>query len=175
LTDEPVAPGPPDDAGPTGGRPPAPGRRRLVSIGLGLVVAALPRLGGGEPVSYPLMGAEAHKPVVLTFFASWCPPCRAELPMVARVARQAQAAGDGVVFVGVDGNDNPASGLSFARHSGVTFVVGANADSALAPKFTLVGYPGTVFIDATGTIVKTVHGPVSHATLETYLTRLSHP
>ncbi len=196
MTDAPVAPGPADDAGSTGGRPPAPGRRRLVSIGLGLVVAAglvvgltvgtgggaqhapafsLPRLGGGEPVSYPLTGAEAHKPVVLTFFASWCPPCRAELPMVARVARQAQAAGDGVVFVGVDGNDNPASGLSFARHSGVTFVVGANADSALAPKFTLVGYPGTVFIDATGTIVKTVHGPVSHATLETYLTRLSHP
>ena len=47
--------------------------------------------------------------------------------------------------------------------------MGANADSALAPKFTLVGYPGTVFIDATGTIVKTVHGPVSHATLEAYL------
>jgi cytochrome c biogenesis protein CcmG/thiol:disulfide interchange protein DsbE len=165
-----------------------------VSIGAGVVVAAglgigltvgigapqrapafsLPRLGGGRPVAYPLTGSEAHKPVVLTFFASWCTPCQAELPMVAQVARQEQAAGDGVVFVGVDGNDDPGSGLAFAHKSGVSFAVGANADSALAPKFTLFGYPGTVFIDASGAIVKTVHGPVSHATLERYVARLSH-
>ncbi len=170
------------------------GRRRFVPIAVGLVVAAglvvglvtggsgpkrapaftLPRLGGGRPVSYPLTGTQAHKPVVLTFFASWCGPCHAELPMVARVARQEQAAGDGIVFVGVDGNDDPASGLAFARRSGVSFAVGTNVDSGLAPKFTLVGYPGTVFIDASGTIVKTVHGPVSHATLESDLGLLAH-
>ncbi len=135
---------------------------------------SLPRLGGGPPVSYPLTGDDAHRPVVLTFFASWCGPCHSELPMVARVARQEEAAGDGVVFVGVDGNDDAASGLAFARSSGVSFPVGANADSALAPRFTLEGYPGTVFIDASGTIVKTVHGPVTHAVLETYVARLSH-
>jgi thiol-disulfide isomerase/thioredoxin len=195
LTDAADPPDAADPADATGGRGPRQGRRRIVSIAIGVVVAvalgvgltvgtgggpqnapafSLPRLGGGQPVSYPLTGAEAHRPVVLTFFTSWCPPCRAELPMVARVARQEQAAGDGVVFLGVDGNDNPASGLSFARQSGVSFVVGTNADSALAPRFTLVGYPGTVFIDATGKIVDTVHGPVSHTTLETYLTRLSH-
>ena len=91
------------------------------------------------------------------------------------MARQEQAAGDGVVFVGVDGNDDPASGLAFARKSGVSFAVGANADSGLAPKFTLVGYPGTVFIDASGTIVKTVHGPVSRATLESGMATCSSP
>ena len=127
----------------------------------------------GNPDQHVSLAAYRGHPVILNFFASWCTPCQAELPMVAQVARQAQEAGRGVVFLGVDGNDNPASGLSFARKSGVAFVVGANADSGLAPKFTLFGYPGTVFIDASGTVVKTVHGPVSHATLETYLARLS--
>ncbi len=175
---------------PASSQGPRRGPRRLVSIGVGLVVVAglvvgltvtggsgpqrapafsLPRLGGGLPVSYPLTGTDVHRPVVLTFFASWCGPCHAELPMVARVARQEEAAGDGVVFIGVDGNDDPASGLAFARKSGVAFPVGADADSSLAPKFTLVGYPGTVFIDASGTIVRTVHGPVSRLALESFV------
>jgi hypothetical protein len=93
--------------------------------------------------------------------------------MVARVARQVQASGGRVVFVGVDGNDSAGSGLAFARKSGVSFAVGSDVESALAPKFTLVGYPGTVFIDAQGTVLDTVHGPVSHATLESNLARLS--
>ena len=178
----------------TGGPAPHRGRRRLVSIAAGLVVAAglgigltvgvasgpqrapafsLPRLGGGQPVSFPLTGAEVRRPVVLTFFASWCTPCVSELPAIARVARQQQAAGHGVVFVGVDGNDDPSSGLTFARHSGVSFAVGSDAASALAPKFELVGYPGTVFIDATGHVIGTVHGPVSRSTLLDFVTRLA--
>ena len=183
-----------EPTGPTGGQARRGGRRRLLSLGVGLVLAAgllvgltvsdgtgpqrapafsLPRLGGGQPVSYPLAGKSAHRPVVVTFFASWCGPCRRELPMIARVARQEQAAHDGVVFVGVDGNDDPASGLAFAHTSGVAFPVGANVDSSLAPKFTLVGYPGTVFIDASGTVVETVHGPVTHAVLQSFVARLS--
>ena len=96
----------------------------------------------------------------------------ADSGLVARVARQEVAAGDGVVFMGVDGNDDPTSGLAFARKSGVSFVVGANADSALAPRFGLVGYPGTVFIGASGIVVRTVHGPVSQAALERFV---KHP
>ena len=66
--------------------------------------------------AYPLSGSEAHHPVVLSFFASWCSPCRRELPTIARVARQARPLGQpAVVFVGIDGNDAPASGLAFAR------------------------------------------------------------
>jgi cytochrome c biogenesis protein CcmG/thiol:disulfide interchange protein DsbE len=133
----------------------------------------LPRLGGGAPVSYPLTGTDLHRPVVLTFFASWCGPCHAELPVVARAARQEQASGGRVVFVGVDGNDGAASGLAFARKSGVSFAVAADTQSALAPRFTLVGYPGTVFIDGQGNVVDIVHGPVSRATLARNLARLA--
>ena len=111
--------------------------------------------------------------MVLTFFASWCTPCRGELPTIARVARQVALARGEVVFLGVDGNDDPASGLSLARSSGVSFPVGADADSALAPRFSLVGYPGTVFIDAHGAVAGSVRGPINRATLERWVRRLS--
>ena len=89
------------------------------------------------------------------------------------MARRERAAGDRVGSSGVDDNDDPASGLAFARKSGVTFPVGADADSAIAPKYTLVGYPGTVFIDGTGAVTGTVRGPVSPGTLNRFLARLT--
>jgi thiol-disulfide isomerase/thioredoxin len=168
-------------------------RRRLVALALGIVVAiglwvaltatgspplrrapsfTLPRLDGGGTVGLPLTGLRAHHPVVLTFFASWCGPCHRELPMVAGVARAEQARGGTVEFLGIDGNDGTAAGLAFARASGVSFPVGADTASAVAPRFTLVGYPGTVFIDARDRVVDTVHGPVTRAVLDSWLARL---
>jgi thiol-disulfide isomerase/thioredoxin len=133
----------------------------------------LPRLGGGPAVGLPLPGTATHLPVVLTFFASWCGPCHRDLPVIAAAARREEAAGGRVQFLGVDGNDGAAAGLAFARRSGVTFPVAADAASAVAPRFTLDGYPDTVFIDATGQIVGTVRGPVSRATLDRWLARLA--
>ena len=178
----------------TAGRPVGRRWRRFAVPGLVLVAAAgfvfalttgsgpaaqraphfsFPRLGGGSAVAYPLTGADAHRAVVLSFFASWCSPCRTELPTIASVADHARTASPRVVFVGIDGNDEPASGLAFARKSGVTFAVGADADSALAPRLGLVGYPDTVFIDASGTVAGVVHGPVTRAVLQSWVARLS--
>jgi cytochrome c biogenesis protein CcmG/thiol:disulfide interchange protein DsbE len=120
-----------------------------------------------------LSGSEAGHPVVLSFFASWCSPCRGELPTIARVASGATGAARRVVFVGIDGNDAPASGLAFARQSGVHFAVGADSESALAPRFGLDGYPDTVFINASGTVAGVVRGPVTRAELVNWLDRLS--
>ena len=182
MTDEPVV----------GSR--GPFRRRLVAVVVGVAVVAgvlvgltvggagpatraasfrLPRLGGGPAVALPLTGADARHPVVLTFFASWCGPCRHDLPVVASVARTARAHHSPVVFLGIDGNDETASGLAFARSSGVGFPVGADTGSVVAPRFTLEGYPATVFIDGAGAVVATVRGPVSRSTLEMWLARLA--
>ncbi len=157
-----------------------PRRRRLLSLGLGVVLAAglwvaltsfgapgptkahpfsLPRLGQGPRVTVPVVGAGAHRAVVLTFFASWCGPCHSELPTIARVARLAQAARDKVTFIGVDDNDAPASGLAFARKSGVDFAVARDSLSLVAPTYGLQGNPATVFIDAAGNVADTVPRP----------------
>jgi cytochrome c biogenesis protein CcmG/thiol:disulfide interchange protein DsbE len=155
-----------------------------VGLWLGLTVAdgsagprmaasfTLPRLGGGPLVSMPI----AHRPrtpVVITFFASWCTPCQTELPMVANVARHELAKGGWVTFIGIDGNDDPSSGLAFARASGVAFPVGADHESAVAPSYLLIGYPDTVFVDRTGHVAGTVQGPVSRTVLQNWLARLT--
>ena len=170
-----------------------PGRRRLLSLGVGIVLAAglwvgltafsapapakahsfsLPRLGGGPRVTVPIVGEGAHEAVVVTFFASWCGPCHTEMPAFARVAREAEASGDKIQFIGVDDNDAPASGLAFARKSGVRFPVGRDAFSQTAPDYGIVGNPSTVFIDAAGNVVKTVRGPVTTGTLEAEIAKI---
>ncbi len=171
----------------------APRRRRLLSLGVGIVLAAglwvgltsfsapaatkahsfsLPRLGGGPRVTVPIVGEGAHQAVVVTFFASWCGPCHRELPAFARVAREATVSGDKVQFIGVDDDDAPASGLAFARKSGVRFPVGRDADSLTAPDYGFVGNPSTVFIDAAGNVVKTVRGTVTTSTLEAEIAKI---
>lgn len=135
----------------------------------------LPALGGGAPVSVPVRRDGRRLPAVITFFASWCGPCHAELPMVATEAARFQAAGTRVAFVGIDGNDDRASGLAFARRSGVDFAVGADDTSSVAPRFGIPGYPATVFVDAAGVVVHVVRGPVSRATLVHWTTRIALP
>ena len=133
---------------------------------------SLPRLGGGSPVSVAV-GGHRRRPVVLTFFASWCTPCQTELPMIAGVARDERRSGVGVAFVGVDGNDDASSGEAMARSSGVSFPVAVDADSSVAPRYGLVGYPDTVFIDAGNHVVGTVQGPVTRAELTDWVARLA--
>jgi len=137
-------------------------------------LAPLVRLGGGPPVVLPGQHGAAHATAVV-FFASWCPPCRAELPVVARVARREAASAGAVAFIGVDGNDEPATGLAFARASGVAFPVGEDPDSVVAPRFGLEGYPDIVFVGADGTIVGTARGAISASSLRGWLARLGAP
>ncbi len=133
---------------------------------------SVPRLGGGPPVSLPVVGVGAHAPVVLTFFASWCSSCHSELPVVAAVAHHEKAAGAPVVFLGIDDNDAAASGLAFAQRSGVMFPVGKDFYTEVGGQYRLDGLPDTVFISATGHVVATVRGPITKATLQRWLTVL---
>ncbi len=169
-------------------------KRWVASLALGLVLAGglaaglqltsgtsaqwapaftLPALGGGAPVAVPVRVGGMRLPVVVTFFASWCSSCLAELPMIAAEADRLEAAGTEIAFVGVDGNDDPASGLAFSRRSGVRFPVGSDAVSDVAPTFGVPGYPATVFVDAAGVVVHVVRGPVSRATLDRWATRIA--
>ena len=93
------------------------------------------------------------KPIVLNFWASWCPPCKAEMPDFEEAY---QLYGDEVLFVMVShlawGNDTVERAKAFYEQSGYTFPVYFDAKSEGYEKYGINGIPQTFFIDKDGYI-----------------------
>ena len=90
------------------------------------------------------------KVVFLNFWASWCPPCRAE----ARLLEQAwqRYKDQGVVFLGVDMQDTEEAARDFIREFGVTYMNGRDPNNRIAIDYGVYGIPETFFIDKDGQI-----------------------
>jgi thiol-disulfide isomerase/thioredoxin len=126
---------------------------------------SLPRLGRAGTVGIPANGGAHGHPAVLLFYASWCPPCHAEMPALANEYRSQRRDGGKlarVSVVGVDGYDPTADALAFAKQAGITFPVGEDSKYDVTEGlYYLTGDPDAVFVYADGTIAKIVQGPVT--------------
>lgn len=121
----------------------------------GLPDVTLPCLGGGPDVQLAGMAGE---PMVINMWASWCAPCREELPIIQKYAERAEGK---VAVVGVDFQDmRPEAALELARRSGVTYPQLADVDAEVKQVFRVQGMPWTVIIDADGRVAGTVTGQI---------------
>ncbi len=99
------------------------------------------------------------RPLVVNFFASWCPACITELPTFERVAQDYRGR---VAFLGVDEQDDPAAGLSLARDARVTYpLVQDTSDNRLFRLMHGTGMPTTVFLASNGTVRQAYSGELS--------------
>jgi thiol-disulfide isomerase/thioredoxin len=114
------------------------------------------------------------KPVVLNFWATWCVPCAAEMPLLSEMQNRYK---DKVLFIAASVDDDdvtPEIAAFIKKHKGdaLTVMTGATLDSlqdfGLAPAM-----PGTVFIDAEGNIVDRVSGALKRPDLEQHLRKLA--
>jgi thiol-disulfide isomerase/thioredoxin len=114
------------------------------------------------------------KPVVLNFWATWCVPCAAEMPLLSEMQNRYK---DKVLFIAASVDDDdvkPEIAAFIKKHKGdaLTVMTGASLDSlndfGLAPAM-----PGTVFIDAEGKIVDRVSGALKRPDLEQRLRKLA--
>ena len=114
------------------------------------------------------------KVVVMNFWASWCPSCRAETSGLEHTYVATKAAG--VAFVGVDVKDEPGPAASYVKQSKITYPIVSDeiAKTALdlggIPTFSL---PSTVVIDRQGKVAAVYTGPVQQGDLQPVLTALA--
>ena len=165
-----------------------------VVVGFGVVIAVNPeaKSAGAAPVvvarpqgaapDFHLTSVTAHgsidlaaaqgRPVVLSFFASWCDSCRQELATVASLAR---AAGNGVQVIGIDVNDDSGTARKLLASDHVSYPVGADSDDSVASRYELVGLPTTVFLDARHRVSGRVVGPLTAPVGRAWLAALQRP
>ena len=106
-------------------------------------------------------------PVLVNFWASWCTPCREEMPQIVR-AYAAYRAG-GLQIVAVDLQENAGQVRSFASEFGMTFPIAIDRTGAVASAWRIggpvKGIPSSYFIDAGGIVRARVFGPLTAQTL----------
>lgn len=113
-----------------------------------------------------------HRATVLFFFASWCPPCKGEIPRVSAYLHDHVP--HGVSVVGVDSNDQNGAAKAFVARAGFTYPIAVDASGTLtAADFGFATLPETVFVSASG-VVREVHfGAISNAELASGIATLT--
>jgi len=104
------------------------------------------QLGGGRIDLAALRG----KPVWVNFMATWCPPCRDELPLMTDFADR--YADTGLVVIAVDVEEDEAVVAPFMVELGVTFPVGLDTDGAASDAWRVASLPIHFWVDASGVI-----------------------
>jgi len=129
---------------------------------------ALPDLKG-EPVT--LSGLKGKK-VVLNFWASWCPPCKAEMPHMEKVSRQ-HAADTVVLGVNLTHTEKSSAAVcQFAESYRLTFPIVLDEKGKAADTYRIKAYPTTYVIDSDGIIREIFEGAVSGDLLSKTLNRI---
>ncbi len=105
------------------------------------------------------------KPMVINFWASWCPPCQDEAPVLEAAWQEYR---NEVLFVGVNTQESgkEANARAFIESHGLTFPNGKDESSRIGIDYGLFGLPETFFIRADGTLLDKHSGPVSQALLD---------
>ena len=96
------------------------------------------------------------KAVVLNFWASWCDPCKEELPLLESTWKQLQARGKDVVFLGIDFQESNNEAISFLQRYGITYPTVLDANGSVASKYGITSLPQTIFINRNGLVMSRV-------------------
>ncbi len=151
------------------------------SLALSLMIGAVGCSGGGESDGAPLklpplslslidhgggaeidLGTASSAPRVINLWATWCAPCRAELPAFDAVAT---AAGASLDVLGVNVAEDMEKAEALVAELGLTFPQAVDPDGDLSAELEVTGLPATIFATTDGEIVEIHTGPLSEEAL----------
>ena len=110
----------------------------------------------GKPLNLETFHGKA---LVLNFFASWCDPCRDEMPLINELASQGSK--DGFSVLGIADEDTRAAVSEFAKAAKLVFPIALDLNNTVKRAYRIFGPPASFFIDSQGIIRDFVLGPVT--------------
>ena len=115
----------------------------------------MPTLGGGGTISYE---GFRNQPLVINFFASWCPNCIAEMPGFQQVHQQL---GDKVNFLCISNSDSEKASIDLVAETGVSYPAGVDAHGDFFSATGAIGMPTTLFVAPGGKVVQSYTGQIT--------------
>ncbi len=106
-------------------------------------------------------------PVVVNFWASWCPSCRDEAPGVEKVWREYKDRG--VLFVGISVKDKEEDARAFLKEFNISYPNGPDTTNRISVNYGLTGVPESTFINREGIAVHNHIGPMTLKQLRSYV------
>lgn len=107
------------------------------------------------------------KPVWINFWATWCPPCRAEMPEMK--LRYAKFKDQGLVILGVDNAENPDTVKQFTSSNGYDWTFLLDSDTAVGQQYYVTGIPTHIFVGKDGIIKAIQVGGIPGTMMDRYL------
>jgi peroxiredoxin len=142
------------------------GRSPAAEIGRAAPDFRLSQLGGGESQLSDLRG----RVVILNFWATWCAPCRQEMPEFVRIYSAKQ--GQGLEIVAVDLQEAESQVQSFVDEFGMRFPILFDRSGEVARTYRVNQLPVTLIIDRDGVVRAAKYGPVTPEFLQTELDKV---
>lgn len=132
------------------------------TIGSPVVDFELPGLNGGVQRLSDLK----NKPVVLNFWATWCGPCKEEMPLLNNLAQEQS---DNLIVLGINYAEQEEVVRGFISANGITFPILLDQSGQVANLYFVRNYPMTFFVDAGGVLRAQHIGLLSEELLARYL------
>jgi thiol-disulfide isomerase/thioredoxin len=134
-------------------------------------------LAGAPATSFPIRRIDGApdaldryrgKVVLVNLWATWCPPCREEMPALERLYRE--LAPRGFVVLGIDQGESATAAAQFGRKLGVTFPLLLDDAQQYGRAYAAQGLPTTIVVDRGGRIVKGIDGALTLAQMRAIVT-----